>query len=111
MNDRNDGALRAKRCFGEPCIEDVNRLFAPRSAMHHALSDAARAAEVAFRMSAMEAAMKCLGAQGAFDVAPERNTRIVAVAAVPPERPSRERGLRLNPPMALIDGLSEAAEP
>jgi len=75
MNDRNDGSLRAKRCFGENCIENVNRLFAQRSAMNHTLSDAARAAEDAFRMSAMEAAMQCLDAQGAFDAAPKRNAR------------------------------------
>jgi hypothetical protein len=96
--------------FGEEFFEEVNRLFDQRPLIDGTLDKNERYAEFEFRLSAMETAMKRLDEKGMFGHGLERAKVVVAVEVMPPDRTNTERVLRLNPPEALVEWLSEIAE-
>jgi hypothetical protein len=64
----------------------------------------------AFRLDAMEAGMAQLDREGLFGEGAERAGIVINVEVMPPDRTNVERARRLNPPEALVEWLSEAAE-
>lgn len=112
--DRSDAACDLKWSYadspfygyGEQHFAGVQRLFeARRKALG---ADFKR--EVDLRLRAMEAAVRALDLEGLFSRRWDRQSIVVNVEVMPPDATNVERAIRLNPPAALADWLSEAAE-
>ncbi len=96
-------------CHGERHLEPVRPLFDARGELFD-LPDDEVDAEFELRLRAMETAMARLDAEGLFGTGTDRHSVLINVE-VPSEAGDEERALRLNPPEALTDWLTEAAAP
>ena len=97
-------------CYAEDIFDEVKRQFVARSETRDRDSTEDRA-ELELRLRAMESAMVQLDSEGLFGTGTGRVGIVINAEVMPPDRTNVERARRLNPPEALVDWLTEAAEP
>src|SRR5690606_28991837 len=95
--------------YGEKYFAEVKRLFQARPTPSFE-DDDAWAAEHSLRLAAMESAMAQLDHEGLFGVGRGRLEVVINAEVMPPDYSNVGRARRLNPPEALREWLTEAAE-
>lgn len=96
--------------YGDHHFARVREMFAARPEMRYGDTSGAWELEFELRLSAMEAAMARLDAQGVFGHGIERTRVIVAVEVMPPDDTNTQRIRRLNPSESLTEWLLETSE-
>lgn len=115
--DEHDSALALKwscadspfAMFGDDHLKPVRDLFRLRPEMNPHSEDAWNT-EYAVRVGCMVEAMARLDEEGVFGVGAPREQIVINVEVMPPDSTNVERARLLNPPEALRDWISEAAE-
>lgn len=95
--------------FGEGKLKSIEKYFKAGAQLYD-LNAAELEKEVNYRVDSVEAAVKRLDSEGVFGTGKARNRIAVLVEVMPPDHSNTRRGIRLNPPEAIANWLSEAAE-
>ncbi len=95
--------------YAEDCFEEVQREYISRSEAGDRDSTSSPV-ELELRLRAMEAAMAELDAEGLFGTGARRLGIVIGAEVMPPDNTNVDRMRRLNPPEALTEWLTQAAE-
>jgi hypothetical protein len=96
--------------FGENHFDTCDKLFTERGDSSSFEDDDEWFEEYEVRLAAMARALQLLDEEGLFGTGEERNGVVIAAEVMPPDESNVERVTMLNPPAALVEWLSEAAE-
>ena len=97
--------------FGQEYFDDVVKAFSDMGDLHEWKNADAYREELERRLSATEAAMALLDAEGLFGTGEKRAGTVILAEVMPPDCGNTERALRLNRPGSALDAwLAEAAE-
>ena len=95
-------------CYGEQHFSRVRDIFEKLDEL--GAKDHSTPSNYELKMSAMVSAMRQLDKEGLFGTGRRRNDIVVNVECMPPDQSNTVRAKQLNPPTALSEWLSEAAE-
>lgn len=95
--------------FGEAYFSPVKNILAGRGEID-SFNETEWNRELAFRLDAMEEALRRLDSGGVFGVGISREAIVIAAEIMPPVPSNTDRVKRLNPSVALTEWLAEAAE-